>query len=241
MPGRPPLRALAAGSRPAYHRRLSPATASCKVRGNPMLHRIASVLIASLMVAPLAWAQTAPGPAPAGPVRVKFTTTMGAFTIELDGARAPLSTANVLQYVQDGHYVGTIFHRVILNFVVQGGGHTVDGTEKPTRAPVPNEAGNGLSNRRGTVAMARTGDPHSATSQFYVNLVDNLALDPSPSRWGYAVIGRVVEGMATIDRISGVATGARGPFPEDAPLQPVVIESAEVVGMTPPAVSAIPQ
>jgi cyclophilin family peptidyl-prolyl cis-trans isomerase len=207
-----------------------------------MLLRIASVLIASLMVVgPVASAQTAPGPAPAGPTRVKFTTTLGAFTIELDGARAPLSTQNILQYVRDGHYVGTTFHRVVGNFVVQGGGHTVDGSEKPTRAPVPNESGNGLSNRRGTVAMARVGDPHSATSQFYVNLVDNLALDPSPSRWGYAVIGRIVDGMDTIDRMSGVATGARGPFPEDAPLQPIVIESAEVVGMTPPAVSAIAQ
>jgi cyclophilin family peptidyl-prolyl cis-trans isomerase len=207
-----------------------------------MLLRIASVLIASLIaVAPVASAQTAPGPAPAGPTRVKFTTTLGAFTIELDGTRAPLSTANFLQYVRDGHYVGTIFHRVIGNFVVQGGGYTVDGTERPTHAPIPNEAGNGLSNRRGTVAMARVGDPHSATSQFYVNVVDNLALDPNPSRWGYAVIGRVVDGMDTIDRMSGVATGARGPFPEDAPLQPVVIESAAVVGMTPPAASAITQ
>ena len=102
-------------------------------------------------------------------------------------------------------------------------------TEKPTRAPVPNESGNGLSNRRGTVAMARTEAPHSATSQFYVNIVDNHSLDPGPSRWGYAVIGRVVAGMDVVDRIASVATGSRGPFAEDTPLQPILIESAQVV------------
>ena len=132
--------------------------------------------------------------------------------------------------VRDGHYNGTIFHRVIGNFMIQGGGFGNDLKEKPVRAGVPNESGNGLSNRRGTVAMARTDDPHSATAQFFVNVVDNHALDPSPSRWGYAVIGRVVEGMDTIDKISSVATGQIGPFPEDAPMQAVVIESAQVVG-----------
>jgi cyclophilin family peptidyl-prolyl cis-trans isomerase len=160
---------------------------------------------------------------------LRFVTTLGAFTVELDAARAPLSTANMLQYVRDGHYDGTIFHRVVGNFVVQGGGHFPDGSERPVRSPVPNESGNGLSNRRGTVAMARTGDAHSATSQFYVNLTDNLALDPSPSRWGYAVIGRVVEGMEIIDKIASVPTGANGPFPEDAPLQPIVIQTASLV------------
>jgi cyclophilin family peptidyl-prolyl cis-trans isomerase len=190
--------------------------------------RAALVTVAALLFFGLAQAQQAPA-APSGPVRVRFETSMGGFTVELDAARAPLSVANVLQYVRDGHYDGTIFHRVIGNFVVQAGGFLPDGTEKPTRAPVVNESGNGLSNRRGTVAMARTDDPHSANAQFYVNLTDNLALDPGPSRWGYAVIGRVVEGMDVIDRISGVATGARGPFAEDAPLQPVVIQSARVV------------
>jgi cyclophilin family peptidyl-prolyl cis-trans isomerase len=193
--------------------------------------RAAAWLVVPLLaMAPAIQAQTGPENTPTGPVRIKFATTLGSFSLELDGTRAPLSTANFVQYVRDGHYAGTIFHRVIGNFVVQAGGYTADGAEKPTRTPVPNESGNGLSNRRGTVAMARTGDPHSATAQFYVNLVDNLALDPSPSRWGYAVIGRVVDGMETIDRISGVATGSRGPFPEDVPLQPVVIETAEVVG-----------
>ncbi|MGI9245515.1 MAG: peptidylprolyl isomerase, partial [Steroidobacteraceae bacterium] len=162
-------------------------------------------------------------------VRVRFDTTLGTFTIELDAARSPLSAENFLQYVRDRHYDGTIFHRIVGNFVVQGGGFTVDGVEKPTRPAIPNESGNGLSNRRGTVAMARLEGAHSATSQFFVNLLDNHALDPSPSRWGYAVIGRVVEGLEIIDRIASVPTGAHKPFEQDAPLEPVVIQSAVVV------------
>jgi cyclophilin family peptidyl-prolyl cis-trans isomerase len=162
--------------------------------------------------------------------RVRFETTLGAFTIETDPARAPLTSASFLQYVHAGHYDGTIFHRVIGNFVIQGGGYLPDGTEKPVRPGVPNESGNGLSNRRGTVAVARTEDPHSGSSQFYVNVADNIALDPSPSRWGYAVFGRVVEGMEVIDRIASVATGARGPFPDETPLEPVEISTARVLG-----------
>ena len=165
-----------------------------------------------------------------GAQRVRFETTLGAFTIETDPGRAPLTSASFLQYVRDGHYDGTIFHRVIGNFVVQGGGYLPDGTEKPVRPGVPNESGNGLSNRRGTVAVARTEDPHSGSSQFYVNVADNIALDPSPSRWGYAVFGRVVEGMEVIDRIASVATGARGPFPDETPLEPVEISTARVLG-----------
>jgi cyclophilin family peptidyl-prolyl cis-trans isomerase len=161
--------------------------------------------------------------------RVRFETTLGAFTIETDPGRAPLTSASFLQYVRDGHYDGTIFHRVIGNFVVQGGGYLPDGTEKPVRPGVPNESGNGLSNRRGTVAVARTEDPHSGSSQFYVNVADNIALDPSPSRWGYAVFGRVVEGMEVVDRIASVATGARGPFQDETPLEPVVISAARIV------------
>jgi cyclophilin family peptidyl-prolyl cis-trans isomerase len=195
------------------------------------------LVVAALLVASATWAQGAASLA--GPTRVRFETARGAFTVELDAARAPLSTANFLQYVRDGHYDGTIFHRVIGNFVVQGGGFLPDGTEKPTRPPVVNESGNGLSNRRGTLAMARTEDPHSATSQFYVNLVDNLALDPGPTRWGYAVIGRVVEGMDVIDRIASVATGAQGPFADDAPLEPILIQSAVVVSEAAPV--AVPQ
>lgn len=199
--------------------------------------RLGTGLVTLLFCAGAAWAQGTPAPATAGPVQVRFTTTLGAFTIELDGARAPLTVANFTQYVRDGHYAGTIFHRVIGNFVVQAGGYTADGTEKPTRPAVFNESGNGLSNRRGTVAMARTDDPHSATSQFYVNLVDNLSLDPGPSRWGYTVFGRVTAGMDVIQRIASVPTGAKGAFEDDAPLSPIVIESAEIVG---PAAAAAP-
>jgi len=187
---------------------------------------ITAVLL--LLTAPLAVGQPAPGM----PVRVAFATTAGDFVIELDAARAPLSTANFVQYVRDGHYDGTIFHRVIANFVVQGGGYTVEGAEKPTRAPIPNESGNGLSNRRGTVALARHDDPHSASSQFYVNLVDNPSLDPGPTRWGYAVIGRVVEGMDVIEKIASVATGTKAPFGEDVPIDPVVITRATIAGAT---------
>jgi cyclophilin family peptidyl-prolyl cis-trans isomerase len=193
--------------------------------GFPNFSRVLLLLAAGLC-AP-AWSQDA---APAGPQQVRFETTLGGFTVEVDPARAPLTAMSFLQYVRDQHYDGTIFHRVIGNFVVQGGGYLPDGTEKPVRGGVPNESGNGLSNRRGTVALARTGDPHSGTSQFYVNLADNIALDPSPARWGYAVFGRVVEGMDVVDRIASVATGSSGPFEEDAPLQPVVISSARVTG-----------
>ena len=196
----------------------------------------ASTLLAAWVVS----AQNAASPSSAGTSRVRFETSRGAFTIELDAARAPLSAANFLQYVREGHYDGTIFHRVIGNFVVQGGGYLPNGTEKPTRAGVVNESGNGLSNRRGTVAMARTEDPHSATSQFYVNLTDNLALDPGPTRWGYAVIGRVVEGMDVVDRIASVATGEQGPFTEDAPLEPILIQTAQVVSGTATTAPAVP-
>lgn len=183
---------------------------------------LAGALAALLAAGRLAGAQEAP------PVQVELRTTLGTFTVELDAGRAPLGTANFLQYVRDGHYDDTLFHRVIGNFMVQGGGHAPDYSEKPTRPSIPNESGNGLSNRRGTLAMARTADPHSATSQFYVNVVDNVALDPSPGRWGYAVIGRVVAGMEVVDRIASVGTGPRGPFPDDAPLEPVVLESARI-------------
>jgi cyclophilin family peptidyl-prolyl cis-trans isomerase len=162
--------------------------------------------------------------------RVRIETTLGAFTVELDAVRAPLSSGNFLQYVHEQHFDGTLFHRVIGNFMVQGGGYLPDGTLKPVRAGVPNESGNGLSNRRGTLAMARTAAPHSGDAQFFVNLVDNIALDPSPSRWGYAVFGKVIEGMEVIDRIASLPTGSRPGFEEDAPLEPVLIVSARVVG-----------
>jgi cyclophilin family peptidyl-prolyl cis-trans isomerase len=200
----------------------------------PSLHRGLVAAAALLFCAFSALPQGIPPP-PAGPARVRFETTLGAFEVELDVARAPLTTANFLQYVRDGHYDGTVFHRVITNFVVQGGGHLPDGTEKPTRAAIPNESGNGLSNRRGTLAMARMGDPHSATSQFYVNVADNLALDPGPSRWGYAVFGRVVSGMEVVDRMASVATGTRATFAEDSPLEPIVVQSAREISAVTPA------
>lgn len=183
----------------------------------------------TLLLTFVAWQATAQGLAP-DPVRVRFETSMGTFTVALYTERAPLSAASVARYAADGHYDGTIFHRVVAGFAVQGGGYTVDGTEKPTRDAIPNESGNGLSNRRGTVALARHADPHSAAAEFYVNLSDNLNLDPRPDRWGYTVFGVVVEGMDIIERIASVPTGARGSFPADAPLEPVVIRRATVLG-----------
>lgn len=155
--------------------------------------------------------------------RVRVETNHGSFVIELDAARAPLTVASFLEYVRAGHYAGTIFHRVIANFVAQGGGYDESGVEKPARAGIPNESGNGLSNRRGTIGLARTAEPHSGNAQFYVNLADNAALDPQPSRWGYTVFGRVVEGMNVVDEIGAVATGEVKPFERDAPVKPVVI------------------
>jgi cyclophilin family peptidyl-prolyl cis-trans isomerase len=161
--------------------------------------------------------------------KVRVQTSQGSFVLELDGERAPLTVRNFLEYVEAGHYDGTIFHRVIDGFVVQGGGYTPDLDEKRTRDPIANESGNGLSNRRGTIAMARTEDPHSATSQFYVNLKDNVRLDPNAERWGYCVFGSVVEGMEVVDRIAKVPTGPRGEIPGDVPQEDVVVEKMELV------------
>ncbi|HMN45662.1 MAG TPA: peptidylprolyl isomerase [Povalibacter sp.] len=161
------------------------------------------------------------------PSLVRVYTNAGSFLVELDNARAPLTVANFLEYVRAGHYNGTIFHRVISGFVAQGGGYDEKFQERPTRAGIPNESGNGLSNRRGTIGIARTGDPHSANAQFYINLADNAALDPQPSRWGYAVFGKIIEGMSVVDEIGVVATGAGGPFDKDVPMKPVVIEKIE--------------
>lgn len=168
-------------------------------------------------------------PAHAEEARVRVQTTLGSFTIELDTARAPLTVANFLEYVRSGQYAGTVFHRVINNFVAQAGGYDEKMVEKPTRTGIPNESGNGLSNRRGSIGLARTGEPHSGNAQFYVNLNDNAALDPQPSRWGYAVFGKVVEGMKVLDDIGAVATGAAAPFDKDVPLTPVVIQKMEVM------------
>lgn len=163
---------------------------------------------------------------------VLVTTSKGAFTIALDADKAPATVANFLSYVDAGHYDGTQFHRVISGFMVQGGGYDAVERKKPVNAPIRNEADNGLKNTRGTVAMARTGDPHSATAQFFVNHADNAFLDhtaPSGSGWGYAVFGRVTDGMDVVDAIAAVSTGARGPFRKDAPLERVLIESVRRV------------
>jgi cyclophilin family peptidyl-prolyl cis-trans isomerase len=169
-------------------------------------------------------------PAAAPAVQVQVVTSMGSFTLELNAERAPLTVAHFLKYVDQGHYSGTIFHRVIANFVIQGGGFDATYKLKPAPVKVVNEAGNGLTNQRGTVGMARTQDPHGADAQFYLNLYDNEALDPNKTRWGYAVFGKVIQGMEVVDKIGNVATGSRSIFKEDAPLQPVVIERIERVG-----------
>jgi cyclophilin family peptidyl-prolyl cis-trans isomerase len=164
--------------------------------------------------------------------RVRVTTNLGAFVIELQRDRAPLTVENFLGYVRGGYYTNTLFHRVISNFVIQGGGVGPDYKTKPANKPIPNEAGNGLKNLRGTVGLARASGPHSGDCQFYVNVADNADLDPLPTRWGYAVFGRIVEGMEVIDRISVSPTGAAGPFKQDAPLQQVVIQKVELLADT---------
>jgi peptidyl-prolyl cis-trans isomerase A (cyclophilin A) len=160
--------------------------------------------------------------------RVEIKTTAGSFVVELDRSRAPLTVENFLQYASEGHYDGTIFHRVINNFVIQGGGFTADLKEKSTQPAIPNESGNGLRNERMTIAMARTGEPHTADSQFYINLADNAALDPKATRWGYAVFGRVVDGFNIIDDIGHRATVSNGVF-SNLPDVPVVIEKVTLV------------
>ncbi len=168
-------------------------------------------------------------PVPTGPVRVQVVTSMRNFTIELLPERAPLTVAQFLKYVDQGFYSGTIFHRVIPNFVIQGGGFDKNYRLKGSPGRVVNESGNGLTNQRGTVGLARSTEPHSGDVQFYVNLFDNAALDPNQTRWGYAVFCRVVQGMEVVDRIGNVATGAKGPLKEDTPIEQVVIEKIERV------------
>jgi peptidyl-prolyl cis-trans isomerase B (cyclophilin B) len=160
---------------------------------------------------------------------IKLSTNHGDIVIELDHDKAPKTAANFEQYVRDGHYDGTLFHRVIDGFMIQGGGMDTGFRQKPTRAPIENEAKNGLKNQTGTIAMARTNDPHSASSQFFINVADNGFLDyPGQDGWGYCVFGRVTEGMDVVDRIRGVKTGNRGPH-QDVPVDDVVIEKAEIV------------
>ena len=202
---------------------------------------LAATLLCALAGAPLAAAaQAAAKPdSPANacaaklkgsaPMKVKLTTSMGAITVELDKAKAPVSTENFVKYVESGHYNGTIFHRVIDGFMVQGGGFTKDMQQKPTLAPIKNEAANGLKNDMYTLAMARTGVRDSATAQFFINVKQNDFLnyrDESPQGWGYAVFGKIIEGQDVVDKIRKVATGNAG-MHQNVPLEPVVIEKAE--------------
>ncbi|MGP8034128.1 MAG: peptidylprolyl isomerase [Steroidobacteraceae bacterium] len=156
---------------------------------------------------------------------IRFETSHGGFTVELFAKEAPLTVKNFLQYVDDGFFDGTIFHRIVPGFVIQGGGLTADFANKKTRAPISNEANNGLKNTRGALSMARTSDVNSATSQFFVNLTDNGFLDHGPRDYGYAVFARVTDGMEVIDKIAAVTTGRRKGY-QDAPLEEVVIVSA---------------
>lgn len=178
---------------------------------------LALLAFLAMASAPLAHAQQQ------GP-RVRVDTTLGSFVIELAPQRAPLTVATFLDYVRTGHYDDTLIHRVVTSFVIQGGGYGLDKVEKPTSRAIPNESGNGLSNVRGSVGVARTDDPHDGAAQFYVNIADNQRLDPQPSRWGYAVFGQVVEGMQVVDEIGAVATGSDEVFDSEAPVKPIVIE-----------------
>lgn len=228
-----------------------------RIRLTPSILRRACVLALWGAIALPAWSQSAATP------RVKFTTNLGEFVVELSPDKAPRTVDNFLQYVRDRHYDGTVFHRVIDGFMIQGGGYDGRYQEKPTRAPVAHEgrealARGGLRNVTGTLAMARTADPHSATAQFFINVKDNAFLDPVPlppgdpvprfeyqgqvyenvprarllgasQLWGYTVFGRVVSGMDVVGRIKAVPTGAGGPFPSDVPRTPVIIHSATLI------------
>jgi len=202
----------------------------------PVLSFAAEAAPAAAATAPATPKPTTPKPAaptapatPAAAPQVQVVTSMGNFTLELNAERAPLTVAHFLKYVDQGHYSGTLFHRVVANFVIQGGGFDSDYKLKAAPTKVVNESGNGLTNQRGTVGMARSQEPHGGDAQFYVNLYDNEALDPNKTRWGYAVFGKVIQGMDVVDRIGNVATGPHGAFKEDAPLKSVVIERIERV------------
>jgi peptidyl-prolyl cis-trans isomerase A (cyclophilin A) len=196
---------------------------------NPMIQitrRVAALSLALTFACGAAFAADAP--------KVRFATTAGDFVVEVYPDKAPKTVENFLQYVKDKHYDGTIFHRVINNFMIQGGGYDAKYYEKPTRPPVVHEgqdaiAKGGPHNTVGTVAMARTNDPNSATAQFFINVKDNAFLDPAPGKPGYTVFGKVVSGMDIVEKIKSTPTGSGGPFPTDVPQTPVVIKSATLV------------
>jgi cyclophilin family peptidyl-prolyl cis-trans isomerase len=193
--------------------------------------RLAALLLSLVLLPQLGVGQekddtsSAPSDAP----RVRVVTTAGSFVIELDRIRAPLTVEAFLKYVKEGFYDGLIFHRVIAGFIAQTGGFTPDMKQKSVTTNVVNESGNGLSNLRGTVGFARSNDPHSGTSQFYINLADNLDLNPRPTRWGYAVFGKVVEGMEVVDDIGHRPTGAAPPFERNVPVDPITITRIELL------------
>lgn len=160
---------------------------------------------------------------------VRLETNYGDIVVQLETRKAPITTANFIQYVKSGHYDNTVFHRVIKDFMIQGGGMTSDMKEKHTQPPIKNEANNGLKNRKYTIAMARTSEPNSATSQFFINTKDNTFLDfKGPENWGYAVFGKVIQGQDVVDKIEAVRTGVKARY-EDVPLEPVIIKKAEVI------------
>ena len=203
----------------------------------PRLRRIGTALFASALLfvgahATAANSTTNEGATPmTSDTRVKLQTNQGDIVIELNAEKAPKSSENFLNYVREGFYDGTVFHRVINNFMIQGGGFEAGMKQKKTNDPVENEANNGLKNDRYTVAMARTSDPHSATAQFFINVADNDFLNhtaPTSNGWGYTVFGKVVEGTEVVDKIKGVKTGSRG-FHQDVPAEDVIIEKASVV------------
>jgi len=199
----------------------------------PPLCLLLTGLSAAAGAAPAAAPTAATPPSGPAPAQVQVVTSLGNFTVELNAERAPITVANFLKYVDQGQYTKTIFHRVVANFVIQGGGFDTGNKAKPAPNKTFNESGNGLTNARGTVGLARGMEPHSGDCQFYVNLADNSALDPSQTRWGYAVFGKVVQGMEVVDKIGDVATGHVGPFKEDSPLEPVIIERIERVPAAP--------
>lgn len=210
----------------------------------PKLRLLPALFSLVVLFAPALAAQSAPpasAPAPNGP-QVVLHTSQGDITLQLYPDKAPKSVANFLQYVRNGFYAGTVFHRVIPGYLVQGGLYTRDLQARRTRPAVPSEADNGLSNLRGTIAVARGADPNSGTSQFFINLVDNRRLDfvgnESSLTWGYAVFGKVVKGMDVVDKIAALPTRGIGPFAADVPNPLVVIEGAQVVGEAAPAGSA---
>ena len=181
----------------------------------------------ALLLATSAWAQD---DLPSYP-RVKLTTTEGDIVLELDARRAPLTVRHFVKLVDDGYYDGTIFHRVIPGFVAQAGGYDRNLKNVESEDSIVNESGNGLRNLRGTVAMARLPEPHTANAQFFINLVDNRSLDPQGNRWGYAVFGTVVEGLEIVDQIAALPTGPGGEFAQDVPVVRVIIEKAERVSL----------